>query len=76
MREHACAHAVAHNFKLVRKPEHGYPLIFFMMSKARGNIGVSGKNRGVNASFFKAVGDLKSLIGWAANIGQKSFYST
>jgi len=53
----------------VRKPEHGYPLIFFMMSKARVNIGVSGKNRGVNASFFKAVGDLKSLIGGAANIG-------
>ena len=47
-----------------------------MMRKAGVNIGVGGENRGVNASFFKAVGDLKSLIGWAANIGQKSFYST
>jgi hypothetical protein len=40
-----------------------------MMSKAGINIGVGGKNRGVNASFFKTVGDLKSLISRAANIG-------
>ena len=69
MRKHTRAHAVAHDFKLVRKPEDGYPLIFFVMGKAGVNIGVGGKNRGVNASFFKAVGDLKSLIGRAANIG-------
>jgi hypothetical protein len=72
--KHAQTHAVAHDFKLMRKPVHGHPIKFFMMREARVHIGVGGINRRVNAPFLKAVGDLKRLIGGAANIRKKGLY--
>lgn len=69
MRKHAHTHGIAHYLELMAKPEYGYLLKIFMRSQIRVNIGVGGINRGVNASFFKTVGDLKSLISRAANIG-------
>lgn len=68
MGKHADAHAVAHNFKLIGEPEDRYLPILFMMGQVRVNIRVGGKNRGVDAFFFEAIGNFKSLIGWAANI--------
>ncbi len=72
--KHAQAHAVAHDFKLMREPVHGHLIKFFMMREAGVDIRVGGKNRRVNTSFLKAVGDLKRLIGGATNIREKGLY--
>jgi hypothetical protein len=45
MRKHTYAHTITHDFKLMREPEYGYPLILFMMSQIRVNVGVGGIDR-------------------------------
>ena len=69
MRKHAHTHGIAHYLELMAKPEYGYLLKIFMRSQIRVNIGVGGITRGVNASFFKAIGNLKCLIGRPTNVG-------
>lgn len=68
---HFQADAVSHGAELVLHSRDDYMVNLFPRRQGGGNVAIGGQYRGLDSQFLKAVGDLESLVGRAANIGEK-----